>query len=286
MTDILMLCFDAVKHHRSNRAFLKRNPGFTAPPKRLSFDAYNHTSLRIYDEEGRIHARLIIDSIEKYLPSDHTNKPGTEITKETDISPVGDRRKSRTKIPSTKFHKRSVRVAEWGCGPARIIRHLTRIDRFDHVSLYGYDYNPKTIAWCRSNLEHINFHECNLNPPLSAASNYFDCIYALSVFTHLSEKMHYEWMDELFRMLRPGGILIFTSHGNNSAKRLLSADRKTYETGKLVVKGGVSEGKKHFLAYHPPTYIKNKLLNGKEILNHLESPDAYRLGQDVWIVRK
>ena len=292
-TDYLLLCVDTVRHYRSNRNFLKQNPGFAAPPKRLSFDAYNHTSLKIYDVEGRIHARLITDSIKKYLQSDiHSDdvtdkvtddagNPGTEVTRKPGIQ---SDRKSIT--PSTKVPISNLRLAEWGCGPARLIRHLTQIDGIGRIELHGYDYNSATIDWCKKNLEEISFHTCNLEPPLSAGSDYFDCVYALSVFTHLSEKMHYEWMDELFRVLRPGGVLIFTTHGNNSAHRLLPDDRKTYEAGGLVVKGGVSEGKKHFLAYHPPAHIRNKLLKGKKILGHLESPDEYRLGQDVWIVRK
>ncbi len=264
LTDRIVLFVDAVRYHRSNKQFLQRNPSFIAPPKRLSFDAYNHTSLEKYDLEGRIHSSLIVDSIQKYLQEESEKEVGS-----TDTSAMT-----------------ALRVAEWGCGPARLIRHLTEIRGFERVELLGYDYNPETIYWCRKNFVDISFHKCHLEPPLSADSNTFDCIYALSVFTHLSEKMHYAWMDELFRVLKPGGILIFTTHGNNSSKRLLPEDARCYGEGQLVVKGGVSEGKKHFLAYHPAAYIENKLLKGKQILSHLESPEEYRLGQDVWIVRK
>ncbi len=38
-------------------------------------------------------------------------------------------------------------------------------------------------------------------------------IHAISIFMHLSETMHYAWINELYRILKKDGILIFTTHG-------------------------------------------------------------------------
>ena len=35
----------------------------------------------------------------------------------------------------------------------------------------------------------------------------------MSVFTHLPEEMQFKWLDDLFRITKPGGYAIMTFHG-------------------------------------------------------------------------
>jgi hypothetical protein len=46
-----------------------------------------------------------------------------------------------------------------------------------------------------------------------------DCIYAISVFTHLSAELQDLWMKELRRIVRPGGHLLITTHGESFRAR-------------------------------------------------------------------
>nr|WP_321485654.1 hypothetical protein [uncultured Draconibacterium sp.] len=60
---------------------------------------------------------------------------------------------------------------------------------------------PKSLAFDAYN--HINWqHYYQLGE-----------IHAISIFMHLSETMHYAWINELYRILKKDGILIFTTHG-------------------------------------------------------------------------
>ena len=59
-----------------------------------------------------------------------------------------------------------------------------------------------------------------MTPPLSFESAAFDIVYSVSVFTHLDERLQDMWLDELFRILRPGGILIISVHGQNAHRPL------------------------------------------------------------------
>jgi SAM-dependent methyltransferase len=179
-----------------------------------------------------------------------------------------------------------IKICEWGCGPARVVRHLEKIDGFEKVESFGTDYNEKTIDWCKKNIKNVHFAKNSLEPPLPLEAEAFDCVYAISVFTHLSERLHYAWIGELFRIIKPNGILIFTTHGDISAKRLLAADKKTYDTGSLVIKDQIKEGKKFFAAYHPPQFIKKKLLKGYVIIKHISNTAPYQLEQEVWVVKK
>jgi len=94
------------------------------------------------------------------------------------------------------------------------------------LRLAGTDANPKPIEWDRQNLPCIEFNHNELQPPLSYKNQSFDLIYALSVFTHIPLAWQGAWLDELHRVLRPGGYLLCTFHGENFVNSMLnSGDR-------------------------------------------------------------
>ena len=180
-----------------------------------------------------------------------------------------------------------IKICEWGCGPARIIRHLADALPEKNVQVSGSDYNLKSINWCKTNFPQINFKVNQLTPPLDFADNTFDFLYSVSVFTHLSEEMHYEWFKENLRVVRPGGLIMFTTHGDKFKAKLLPDEIAQYESGKLVVRGNVEEGKRMFCAFHNPSFVRNNLLKGLEVLVHDIAPvKALSGGQEVWLVRK
>ena len=250
LVDTVVFALDVIRNHRANKRFLIRHPHYSTPPKYLAYDAYNHTNWDGYYEGGMSHSRLISDLVREFIP------------------------------------RKNIKIFEWGCGPARVIRHLNDITGYEKIELYGSDYNEKSIEWCKKTIKHVHFFNNKLTPPLPFDNAMFDCVYAISIFTHLSEKMHYAWIEELFRVLKPDGILIFTTQGNFYSEKLLPVDKALYDSGELVIKGKTKEGKKLYSAYHPPKFIENKLLNGQVVLRHIDTPSNYNLQQEVWIVRK
>lgn len=177
------------------------------------------------------------------------------------------------------------RVLEWGCGPARIVRHLPALlgCAWD---VYGTDSNARTIAWCTAHLPGIRFAENGAMPPLPFPPDHFDCVYAVSVFTHLPADAHAAWMAELRRVLKPGGLLICTLNGDASRALLVPFERQAYDAGRLVVRGGVSRGTRCFLAWHPPPFVTANLLRDFEIVEHQPAPNLFGERQDVWIAVK
>lgn len=53
-------------------------------------------------------------------------------------------------------------------------------------------------------------------PPARYPNEYFDLIYSVSLFTHLDETLQNTWLNELGRMLKPGGILFASTHGRHT----------------------------------------------------------------------
>jgi SAM-dependent methyltransferase len=232
-----------------NKKFLMENPDFIVPPEYLAFDAYSAPDWEFYKSSGEVSAKFIANAANQYFNSTHPLKS----------------------------------IYEWGCGPGRVIRHLSDI-LGNSVGVFGSDYNLETINWCKKSFPGINFFPNDLNPPLSKPDNTFDLVYSISVFTHLSEESCLKWADELFRVIKPGGILMITTAGDYH-DAMLDSEKTQYMEKGIVVRGNYEEGKKMFFTRHSPRYVREKLLNKFDILVH--EPAGFPLiAQDCWIAQK
>ena len=71
------------------------------------------------------------------------------------------------------------------------------------------------VDWCRENLPFAEVAVNESSPPLPNESSTFDLVYALSVFTHLTEEAQRSWIHECFRVLKPGGHLLISTLGEH-----------------------------------------------------------------------
>ncbi|MEJ7611915.1 MAG: class I SAM-dependent methyltransferase [Ferruginibacter sp.] len=176
-------------------------------------------------------------------------------------------------------------ILDWGCGPGRVIRHFPRLAGDSH-QYSGSDYNEKYISWCRENIPGISFFVNELLPPVKAQPASFDMVYGLSIFTHLSEEAHYQWMEEIFRVLKPGGIFIFTTHGEGSAHKLTSPESEAFRTGKFVARSFMKEGHRMYSSFQPQQFISKimgRFIREEFIPGGEESPIGH---QDCLVFRK
>lgn len=250
--DSVKFVWGRVKAWPSNLAFHKRNPGFAVPPRHLAFDALNHVNWETYRRTGLQHAGLFARLIREH---------GTAGA--------------------------PLEVLEWGCGPGRLVRHIKDLLPGIDVRVTGSDYNPESVAWCRQNLPGIRFVENGLNPPLALPDASFDVVYSFSVVTHLSEPVQLAWLKELQRVLKPGGLLICTTHGDEYRHLLASRDElEAYDAGRIVVQGKYEEGKKWFVAIHPEPFVRERLLDGLADVRRVAALPEDGILQDVWVGRK
>jgi len=228
-----------------NALFRSRNPTFALPPARLAFEAHDHVDWHGYQAMGLADAKLVAELIV--------------------VHHSGPLR----------------RVCEWGCGPGRVIRHVRAALDMPDLELVATDVDQRCVAWCGSHLPDIRFLANQLHPPLPLDTAGVDCLYALSVFTHLSEPAHAGWMEELLRVVRPGGLIIFTTHGCWYRHMLTSPERCRFDAGQLVVRGSVREGCKLYTTFHPEVFVRAMVPSAAGVVEHL--PGEGR--QDVWVVR-
>lgn len=127
------------------------------------------------------------------------------------------------------------RLLDFGCGCGRLLRFLS--GHGDLFELHGADVNPEHIQWCREFLAPIAFTNNAPEPPLPYPAGFFDCIWSLSVFTHLDQGRGAAWRAELARVLSPAGILIATTHGPTALARIAAesdlAARMRFDTERL-----------------------------------------------------
>ena len=174
-------------------------------------------------------------------------------------------------------------ILDFGCGCGRVIRNWARLD----VDAAGSDLSGSAIVWCRENLSFARFETNGLSPPLAFGDASFDLAYALSVFTHLPEAIQHDWMDELRRVVRPGGFVLLTMHGERYLERLGEDERRRFQAGQLVVRWGEVPGTNLCTTFHPPVWIRERLLpHGFEEVAFVPEGAAGNPYQDLFLLRR
>jgi len=153
--DLFQFYFMRYKNRKGNKEFKMQNPGVKLPPDYLIYESFQMDYTKYYTE-----------SIESAV--------------------------SLKKTFSKYIELKNLKMLDWGCGPGRLIRHFPKVIG-NGCRFYGTDYNEKSIEWCTKNLPGIKFNKNTLSANLDYPDNYFDIIFGLSIFTHLSEQMHYNW---------------------------------------------------------------------------------------------
>jgi SAM-dependent methyltransferase len=100
-------------------------------------------------------------------------------------------------------------ILDFGCGWGRVLRFFLKDVEPDR--LWGVDQYKRMIEVCRETIHWGNFSLIKPAPPIEFADSTFDLIFCFSVFSHLSEDVHRQWIDEFARILKPGGLLVATT---------------------------------------------------------------------------
>jgi SAM-dependent methyltransferase len=174
-------------------------------------------------------------------------------------------------------------MLDFGCGCGRVVRNWVAL-RSTEVA--GSDTNERAIEWCRRNLPFAEFEHHGLAPPLPFDDLRFDLVYALSVFTHLPEELQLLWMRELERVLRPGGLLLLSTHGEHYLPRLEPDERERFRAGEVVVRYEEVAGTNLCTTFHPPEYVRARLAAAFEPLDFAAEGAKGNPFQDLFVLRR
>jgi SAM-dependent methyltransferase len=171
-------------------------------------------------------------------------------------------------------------VLDFGCGCGRVARQWAGLG----LDLHGCDYNPKLAKWCSQNLPFMRTRVNSLTPPSAYEPGTFDLVYAMSILTHLTEPVAHAWVAEWERILKPGGVLLISVHGDAFRDQLGRQARPLYDAGEMVVKKARIEGMNACVANHPYAYVTERLLARFDLLSFTPNPSE-AFAQDVYVAR-
>jgi SAM-dependent methyltransferase len=240
-----------IQNRGRNDSFIEKHPGVVLPPAYMVYESFQIDYAKYY-LGGREDAEWIISLV----------KPFITLTQS--------------------------KILDWGCGPARIIRHMPDLLGKDN-QYFGTDYNAKTIGWCTSNITGVSFSKNNLLPPLPYPNDQFRLTYGISILTHLSEENQYAWSNELYRVTAWGGVVVLTTHGDAFLEKLTAEETKAYKLEKVIQRDKTKEGHRTFGTFQPPAFIRHVFeKSGFTVAAHTPGKrvsDSY-ISQDVWILIK
>jgi len=194
-----------------------------------------------------------------------------------------------------------------------------RISRFfmrdvPKKNIYGLDVEKGFVDICNTLFDSDTFSICNAMPPCGFNDSSVDLVSAYSVFSHLSETAFLAWLREFGRILKPGGIVTFTTRNEgfldycaslHSRKDELSGYqfalattvggdvrlRQRYHAGEFVfvsdrgVSGGGAMNESFYgEAFVPQTYVEHNLDGLFQVIDYKSSGNGY--DQALFMLKK
>ena len=113
-------------------------------------------------------------------------------------------------------------ILDLGCGPGYLLRHLhARVG--GRRPLVGADFSPKTIERASrlcDGLEPPPAFRVVDGYPTPFADGSFDAIYSVEVVEHLPDDILDAMLDDAYRLLAPGGMLVITTPNDEELELL------------------------------------------------------------------
>jgi SAM-dependent methyltransferase len=181
-------------------------------------------------------------------------------------------------------------ILDWGCGCGRVIRHFASLE---NSRIAGADIDHDNIEWCAEHIKFADFHTIPLHPPTGFEDETFDLVFGISVFSHLKEKDHLDWLKELARITKRSGIVLVSTVGEAAVAR----DRWSEESWRNWRRSGyavggdssdinsfIDDASYYVTAYISSEYVRRVWSRHFEILDII--PAYITNHQDLVVMRK
>jgi hypothetical protein len=87
-------------------------------------------------------------------------------------------------------------------------------------------------------------------------------------------------------VLRPGGRLVLSTHGERYRERLEAREQRAFDAGELVTRRGEIAGSNLCTTFHPPAWVRERLARGFEVADHVPEGARGNPHQDLWLLVK
>jgi SAM-dependent methyltransferase len=166
-----------------------------------AIDPHDHLFWYVYDDPGLLDKSQALAS---YLSSGRdTVAYLRDILRDTRLA---------TALANRENPEAPVSVLEFASGYGRVSRHFRNV--IPDVRVVSCDIHEHAVRFLRG----LGLDACQSSPvpeDLSTGQT-FDAVFVLSFFTHMPRHTWSRWIRALQAQLKPGGLLIFTAHGEVS----------------------------------------------------------------------
>jgi len=178
------------------------------------------------------------------------------------------------------------RVLDFGCGAGRTLRHF--VCAGEVAEFHGCEIDAASVAWLERHLSPpFRVALVGEAPPLPYQTSFFDLVYAVSVFTHLTD-LWSAWLLDLHRVLRPDGLLIATFLGPGGPHGIAGVEWSEDGTGMNVLRPGQGWERGGPTVLHSEWWIRAHWGRAFEVRELSRSgfgyPDDRALGQGVVVL--
>ena len=179
---------------------------------------------------------------------------------------------------------------DWGCGCGRVVNTFRSLSGLSGI--HGCDIDSEAIGWCRQNFTDVQFSVNPPLPPTAYADNAFDLVIGNSVLTHLTKDLQLRWLDEMRRILAPGGLCLAsvlgdfaTSFSNPDARvRYILTRNGLFDEWKDASLKGVAPEGYYRDTLQTQAYTRKAYEKYFEILDYVEG--GWLKFQDLVVMRK
>ena len=94
------------------------------------------------------------------------------------------------------------------------------------------------------------------------------------------------WMDEMARILTPGGHLVISTHGEAYLDALDEVEQRAFRAGRLVVRNEDESGTNRCGVYFPEAYVRGTLARRLTLIDFIPEGAKGNPRQDLILLRK
>ncbi len=107
-------------------------------------------------------------------------------------------------------------LLDFASGFGRVSRAFDR----DYFNITASDIHEYAMRFIPEQAPGVNTLQSKTKPQDFTSENAFDVIFCLSFFTHMPDTTFGDWLVALYKVLKPGGLLVFTAHGRVANARV------------------------------------------------------------------
>ena len=175
-------------------------------------------------------------------------------------------------------------LLEFASGHGRFTRHLVKALGAGRVVVS--DVVADSVDFAREVFEVKGFVSAAV-PEDVAWSEQHDVVFVLSLFSHLPPSTWSRWLRRIYEMVAPGGVLVFTTHGTEAARKQgVTLDAEGYFFTPSSESNAI-DGQEYGTAFTSEAYVRTRIAEHLPDARLLQfAPQHFWHHQDAFVVQR